>query len=61
MGFVFIICIVGMYIISMIENASGERSNGLEIDSSMFRTSRAFTAGALIITGILIALYSVFW
>jgi len=61
MGFVFIICIVGMYIISMVENAKGTKTHGLEIDTSMFKTNRAFTAGALIITGILVALYSVFW
>jgi len=50
MGFVFIICIVGMYIISMVENAKGTKTHGLEIDTSMFKTNRAFTAGALIIT-----------
>ncbi len=61
MGFVFIICIVGMYIISMVENARGERANGLEVDSSMFRTNRAFTAGSLIVCGIIVALYSLFW
>lgn len=61
MGFVFVICIVGMWIISMIENARGDRSHGLDVDASMFKTSRAFTAGALIICGILVALYSIFW
>jgi SSS family solute:Na+ symporter len=61
MGFVFLICVVGMYIISMIENARGVKTNGLEIDSSMFKTNRAFAAGALIICGIIVALYSIFW
>ncbi len=61
MGFVFIICLVGMYIISMIENAKGERTNGLEVDTSMFRVSKGFIAGSLIICGILVALYSLFW
>jgi SSS family solute:Na+ symporter len=61
MGFVFIICVVGMYIISMLENARGERPNGLIVETSMFRTSRAFTAGALLATGILAAIYLVFW
>ncbi|WCT14223.1 sodium/sugar symporter [Mucilaginibacter jinjuensis] len=61
MGFVFLICVVGMYIISMIENARGVKANGLEIDSSMFKTNRAFTAGALILCGIIVALYSIFW
>lgn len=61
MGFVFLICVLGMFIISMIENARGVKTNGLEIDSSMFKTSRAFTAGALILCGIIVALYSIFW
>jgi SSS family solute:Na+ symporter len=61
MGFVFLICVVGMYIISMIENASGKRVNGLEVDTKMFKTTNGFAAGALIICGILVALYSIFW
>jgi len=61
MGFVFIVCVVGMYIISMLENAKGLRTNGLEVDTKMFRTSNSFAVGALIITGILVALYSIFW
>jgi len=61
MGFVFVICVVGMYIISMLENAKGLRTNGLEVDTKMFRTSNSFAVGALIITGILVALYSIFW
>jgi SSS family solute:Na+ symporter len=61
MGFVFIICIIVMYIISVIENKRGVKTNGLEIDSKMFKTSPAFTAGALIILGMLVALYTIFW
>lgn len=61
MGFVFLICIIGMYIISKIDASKGIKTNGLEIESSMFRTSRAFTAGAVLIGGILVALYSIFW
>ncbi|WP_462267143.1 hypothetical protein [Mucilaginibacter sp.] len=34
---------------------------GLEVDASMFRTNRAFTAGALIAAGIVVALYTLFW
>jgi SSS family solute:Na+ symporter len=61
MGFVFVICVVCMFIISMIENARGVKTNGLEIDSSMFKTNRAFAAGAIIVSGIIVALYSIFW
>lgn len=61
MGFVFLICVVGMYIISMIENAKGDKVHGLEVDASMFKTSRTFTIGALLVGGILVALYSIYW
>src|ERR1700744_2146816 len=61
MGFVFIICMVGMYIISMVENAKGLRTNGLEVDASMFKTTKGFAIGALVIVVILTTLYSIFW
>jgi SSS family solute:Na+ symporter len=61
MGFVFAICLVGMYIISMVENAKGLRTHGLEIDPSMFKTNRSFTIGAIAVCLILTVLYTVFW
>jgi len=61
MGFVFIFCIIGMVLISLIENARGVKTNGLEIDSSMFRPNKTFTAGAVLILGVVVALYSIFW
>jgi len=61
MGFVFLICIIVMYFISVYETKNGIVTNGLEIEKSMFKMSPGFTVGALIITGILVALYTVFW
>ncbi|MGZ3822800.1 MAG: sodium:solute symporter family transporter [Mucilaginibacter sp.] len=61
MGFVFVICLVGMYVISMIENAKGLRNNGLEVDVKMFKTNRSFAIGAIVIAVILTALYTFFW
>ncbi len=61
MGFVFVICLIVMYLISMAENRDGKRANGLEVDTKMFRMHPAFAVGALIICGILVALYSFFW
>jgi SSS family solute:Na+ symporter len=61
MGFVFVICIIGMYIISMIENARGLQTNGLEVDVKMFKTNRGFAIGAVVIAVILTFLYTVFW
>ncbi|MES2373775.1 MAG: sodium/sugar symporter [Bacteroidota bacterium] len=61
MGFVFILCIVGMWIISTIENKRGVKTNGLEVDSSMFKMKPGFAVGALIVCGLLVALYTLFW
>lgn len=61
MGFVFIISVIGMYIISVYENKKGVQAKGLEIDRSMFRLAPGFAVGALIVTGILVALYTLFW
>lgn len=61
MGFVFIFCIIGMFIISKIENARGVVPNGLEVDKKMFKMDTGFVVGALIICGILAALYTIFW
>lgn len=61
MGFVFILCIVGMWIISTIENKRGVKTNGLEVDSSMFKMKPGFAVGALIVCGLLAALYTLFW
>ncbi|NCD68130.1 sodium/sugar symporter [Mucilaginibacter agri] len=61
MAFVFVICMVGMYVISLIGASKTEKDDALMVDVSMFKTSRAFTAGALLVGGILVALYSIFW
>ncbi|MFI5187986.1 MAG: sodium/solute symporter [Chitinophagales bacterium] len=61
MGIVFILCVIGMYIISMIETRKGVHPHGLEIDAKMFKTSTSFAVGALIIIGLLIALYTAYW
>jgi solute:Na+ symporter, SSS family len=61
MGFVFLTCIIGMYIISNIDFKGRNNPQGLEIDSSMFRTSRGFTIGALVILATLTVLYTIFW
>jgi SSS family solute:Na+ symporter len=61
MGFVFVFCVIGMYIISMLESKKVAHDKGLEIDVKMFKTSRSFAVGALIIIGLIVALYSVYW
>lgn len=61
MGFVFLLCSIGMIGISVYETKNGKHPNGLEVDASLFRTSPAFTIWSLLIIGILAALYTVFW
>lgn len=61
MGFVFIFCVIGMYIISMFENRNGVNPKGLEIDAKMFKTTTGFAVGALLILGLLVALYTIYW
>jgi len=61
MVIVFAVCIIGMYIISIVENKKGVVPNGLEVDTKMFRVSTSFAIGALIIMALIVALYSAFW
>lgn len=61
MGFVFLICIVGMYLISRVENARGVVPNGLEVDTKMFKAHPGFVAGALLVVFITAALYIIYW
>lgn len=61
MGIVFLFCIVGMAIINFVDNRRGVEKKGLEIDASMFRVSKSFAIGALVIVGLLITLYTVYW
>ena len=61
MGFVFLICVLLMIAISVYDEKRGYQSKGLEIDSKMFKVTNGFAVGSLIITGILVALYTIFW
>ncbi len=61
MGFVFLISVIGMIIISWLDEKRGKKSNGLEVDGSMFKMNPAFLAGVVLILGIITALYTIFW
>jgi SSS family solute:Na+ symporter len=61
MAIVFILAVIGMVFISNYDNRKGVVPHGLEIDSSMFKTSTGFAVGSLIIIGLLVALYTAFW
>jgi SSS family solute:Na+ symporter len=61
MGFVFVICVLLMIIISLIDHKRGVKVKGLEVDTKMFKISNGFAVGTMIICGLLVALYSIFW
>jgi len=61
MGFVFIICVLVMIAISLYQTKRGVVAKGLEVDSKMFKMSPGFLVGALIVCGILTALYTIYW
>lgn len=61
MAIVFVICIVSMVSISIWENKRGVVPKGLIVDTSMFKVHRGFAVGALLIIGLVAALYTVFW
>jgi SSS family solute:Na+ symporter len=56
-----VICVVLMFFISMYENRKGVKAVGLEVDSSMFKPTAAFTVGALIVIGFVAAMYGIYW
>jgi SSS family solute:Na+ symporter len=57
--FVFIIAV--MVAMSLLKPEHHKPSLLVEIDTKMFRVSRGFAAGSIIIIGILTALYAYFW
>lgn len=61
MSIVFLLCVIGMYFISIVENKRKPVTTGLEIDASMFKTNKSFAIGALIVIAIVTALYTIYW
>ena len=61
MGFVFLIVVALMVIISLADPSSKNNPRGLKIDASMFKPQGAFAIGAAIVCCILAVLYFVFW
>jgi SSS family solute:Na+ symporter len=61
MGFVFAICVAMMVLISLIDHKRGVQVKGLEVDTKMFKVSSGFAVGSMIIIGLVVALYAIFW
>ena len=61
MGWVFVIIVALMVIISLMDPKSKDNPKALQIDTGMFKLAPGFAVGAIIICGILTALYTIFW
>ena len=61
MSIVFVIIIALMIIISLLGTKNKNNPPLITVDPKMFRVSSGFVVGSIIISGILIALYTVFW
>lgn len=61
MGFVFLICVFVMVVLTLMDPKSKQNPKGLEVDAAMFKPKGAFAVGALIVLGILAMLYTIFW
>jgi SSS family solute:Na+ symporter len=61
MTIVFVILIFLLIVISLADRRSKVQPVVIDVDPRMFRVSRPFAAGSVLILGILAALYTVFW
>ena len=61
MTIVFGFLVLLMIVMSLADKKSKDQPQKLEIDTSMFRCSPSFIIGSMLVVGILIALYTVFW
>jgi solute:Na+ symporter, SSS family len=61
MSITFVIIVAIMIIMSLVKPKRASDTHVIEIDNSLFKVSRGFVVGSIIIVGILTALYTVFW
>ncbi len=61
MTITFVFVVVIMVIISLSNPKKQNNANAIEVDITMFKVSPGFIVSSVIITGILAALYTVFW
>jgi SSS family solute:Na+ symporter len=61
MGFVFVICVICMILISLLTPKEMQPKNTLGVDASMFKTSPSFAFGAAVVLIIIAILYGYFW
>jgi SSS family solute:Na+ symporter len=57
----FVVIVILMIVISLSKPQNEKDQSTIEVDTSMFKISTSFALGALLIMGILTALYTIFW
>ncbi|WP_026998096.1 sodium/sugar symporter [Flectobacillus major] len=61
MGTVFWICAVVVVLISLIEGKGKDSEKAFTVDSSWFKTNSSFRVGAILVTLVVLAIYTIFW
>lgn len=61
MGYVFLTLVALMVLVSLLDTQGQKKVHGIEVESSMFRTSQGFAVGTVLILGVIAALYLIFW
>ena len=61
MGFVFVFCVLGMVLISLLQGQGRDSAKGLAVDRNMFRPQPSFVLGAAVILVTLTVLYTMYW
>jgi solute:Na+ symporter, SSS family len=61
MGWVFVVLAVLMIGISLVEGKGKDHPNSIDVSKELFKTSTGFKIGAILIVGIIAALYTIFW
>jgi len=61
MGIVFLVLAALMIAISLYEGKGKDHPNSIDINRELFKTSTTFKIGAFLISGIIAALYIIFW
>lgn len=61
MSITFVLVSLSMILISLFSSNKENNAHVIEVDSKWFKVSPSFMVGSVVISGILIALYTVFW
>lgn len=60
-GYVFVICLVAAILVSLFQPKSRAKATTVDLTDIDYSTSTSFNIASLIVIGILVALYTVFW